>query len=555
MSKAVVGIDFGTLSGRAVVVSVADGKILASAEHSYPHGVIDRELEGQQLPPDWALQVPADYLEVLGKAVPQAVADSGVSPGDVVGLAVDFTSCTVFPTDSSYAPLCEKPEFARRPHAYVKLWKHHASQQQGKVVNKVLAELAPETLARYGGEVSADWQLAKALALFEEDREVWDAASHFVEAGDWIIQRLTGELAASMSLAGYKGNFVDGSHPPAEVLEAMAPGFSRLLELLPQPVAKPGDRVGSLTAEAAALTGLPEGIAVAAANIDAHATVPAANACEPGQLALIMGTSTCHMMTSESFGEVPGIGGIVPDGIVKGLWGYEAGQAGVGDIFGWFVDTCVPPAYVEAAAAKGIGVHEYLTELAAAQQVGEHGLLALDWHSGNRSILDDTELTGLMLGLTLTTTPEDQYRALLEATAFGTRVIIEAFREAGVEVGDLVVAGGLVKNPLLMQIYADVTNLPLAICPSVASGAHGSAIYAAVAAGEYPDVREAAPVMAHREVTPETTFTPIPENVAAYDDLYREYRVLHDYFGKGRNEVMHHLKACRKQILVTKSQG
>ena len=179
--------------------------------------------------------MPADYLEVLGKAVPQAVADSGVSPGDVVGLAVDFTSCTVFPTDSSYAPLCEKPEFARRPHAYVKLWKHHASQQQGKVVNKVLAELAPETLARYGGEVSADWQLAKALALFEEDREVWDAASHFVEAGDWIIQRLTGELAASMSLAGYKGNFVDGSHPPAEVLEAMAPGFSRLLELLPQP--------------------------------------------------------------------------------------------------------------------------------------------------------------------------------------------------------------------------------------------------------------------------------------------------------------------------------
>ena len=555
MSKTVIGIDFGTLSGRAVVVAVADGQVLGSAEHAYRHGVIDRELAGQPLPPDWALQVPADYVEVLGKVVPAALADSGVDPSSVVGLAIDFTSCTVFPTDVDYEPLCEKPEFRERPHAYVKLWKHHASQAQGRIVNRVLAERAPETLARYGGEVSADWQLAKALALFQEDREVWDATAHFVEAGDWIVQRLTGKLTSATSLAGYKGNFVDGAHPAPAVLETMAPGFSRLLEVLPKPTARPGDKVGELTTKAAELTGLPAGIAVATANIDAHATVPAANACEPGQLTLIMGTSTCHMMTSESFGEVPGIGGIVPDGIVKGLWGYEAGQAGVGDIFGWFVNTCVPKAYTEAATARGLGVHEYLTELAAAQQVGQHGLLALDWHSGNRSILDDTELTGLMVGTTLTTTPEDQYRALLEATAFGTRVIIEAFQEAGVEVGDLVIAGGLVKNPLLMQIYADVTNLPLAICESVASGAHGSAIYAAVAAGEYPDVRDAAPRMARREATPETTFTPIPENVAAYNALYREYRTLHDYFGTGGNEVMHRLKARRREILIAKASS
>ena len=240
MSKTVVGIDFGTLSGRAVVVSVADGRILASAEHAYPHGVIDRELAGQPLPPDWALQVPADYVEVLGRVVPEALEASGVEAADVVGLAVDFTSCTILPTDATHRPLCERPEFEKRPHAYAKLWKHHASQRQGKVVNEVLAELAPETLARYGGEVSADWQLAKALALFEEDREVWDAASHFVEAGDWIVRLLTGELTASMSLAGYKGNFVDGSYPSAEVLDAMAPGFSRLLELVPHPITKIG---------------------------------------------------------------------------------------------------------------------------------------------------------------------------------------------------------------------------------------------------------------------------------------------------------------------------
>ena len=234
---------------------------------------------------------------------------------------------------------------------------------------------------------------------------------------------------------------------------------------------------------------------MAVGNVDAHVTAPAAQAVEPGQMVAIMGTSTCHVMSSDTLAEVPGMCGVVDGGIVPGLFGYEAGQSGVGDIFGWFVDTCVPPSYVDEATKRGLGVHEYLTELAAAQQVGAHGLVALDWHNGNRSVLVDHELSGVVVGQTLATRPEDTYRALIEATAFGTRTIIEAFEKSGVPVTELVIAGGLTKNALLMQIYADVTRMPLSVIGSEQGPAVGSAIHAAVAAGAYPDIHAAARTM------------------------------------------------------------
>ena len=257
----------------------------------------------------------------------------------------------------------------------------------------------------------------------------------------------------------------------------------------------------------------------------------------------IMGTSTCHVMNSTGLHEVPGMCGVVDGGIVSGLWGYEAGQSGVGDIFGWFVKHGVPPEYHAAAAERGLDIHEYLTELAARQAIGEHGLVALDWHSGNRSVLVDHELSGLVVGQTLATRAEDTYRALLEATAFGTRTIIAAFVDAGVPVTELVVAGGLLKNPLLMQIYADVTNLPLSTIVSDQGPALGSAIHAAVAAGAYADVHAAAEVMGRSR---RGVYQPIPANVEAYDALFAEYTLLHDYFGRGANEVMHRLRAMRR---------
>ncbi|TDE07925.1 ribulokinase [Jiangella asiatica] len=546
----VVGIDFGTLSGRAVVVRVADGAELGSAVHEFTHGVVDNELPGtgERLPPDWALQVPSDYIDVLKTAVPRAVAAAGVDPTAVIGVATDFTACTMIPTLADGTPLNELPEYAGRKHAYVKLWKHHAAQPHADRINALAADRNEPWLARYGGLISSEWEFAKALQVLEEDPEIYAAMERWVEAADWIVWKLSGSYVRNACTAGYKGIRQDGAYPSPDYLATLNPGFADFVsEKLDQPIGQLGDRAGGLTAEAAAWTGLPEGIAVAVGNVDAHVTAPAAQAVEPGQMVAIMGTSTCHVMNGDVLREVPGMCGVVDGGIMAGRWGYEAGQSGVGDIFGWFVDTSVPATYAEEAARRGLNVHEYLTELAAAQEVGEHGLIALDWHSGNRSVLVDHELSGVVVGQTLATKPEDTYRALLEATAFGTRTIIETFNRAGVEVTELIIAGGLLKNGLIMQIYADVTGLPLSVIGSEQGPALGSAIHAAVAAGAYPDVHAAAAAMGNVE---RAVYQPDPDRAKAYDALYAEYVTLHDYFGRGGNDVMRRLRAIKRTAVT-----
>ena len=542
----VVGVDYGTLSGRAVVVRVADGAELGAATLAYPHAVLDRALpDGTPLPPEWALQVPGDYLEVLRTAVPAALRDAGVDPQQVVGIGTDFTACTMVPTTADGTPLCDLPQHAGEPHAYVKLWKHHAAQGQADRINELARTRGEEWLGRYGGLISSEWEFAKGLQLLEEAPELYAATERWVEAADWIVWQLCGEYVRNACTAGYKGILQDGHYPSSDFLAALNPAFADFVETkLEQPIKQLGERAGGLSARGAELTGLPEGIAVAVGNVDAHVTVPAADAAAPGKLVAIMGTSTCHVLNSDKVREVDGMCGVVHGGITEGLWGYEAGQSGVGDIFGWFVDQAVPAAYAEEAAARGTGLHELLTEKAAAQAIGEHGLVALDWHSGNRSVLVDHDLSGLVLGLTLGTRPEDVYRALLEATAFGTRRIIESYRDAGVEIDEVVVAGGLLKNALLMQVYADVTDLPLSTIVSDQGAALGAAIHAAVAAGAHPDIHAAAAAMGGRRVG---VYQPVPENVAAYDELYREYLALHDHFGRGGNDVMHRLKALRRR--------
>lgn len=544
-----VGIDFGTLSGRAVVVRVADGAELASAVHPYQHGAVERRLPATNaaLPPGWALQVPADWVAVLKVAVPEAVAAAGVDPADVVGVATDFTACTVLPTLADGTPLSELPEFADRPHAYPKLWKHHAAQGQADRINAAAIERGETWLARYGGRISSEWEFAKALQVLEEDPEVYGRTERWVEAADWIVWQLCGTYVRNACTAGYKGIYQDGRYPGTEFLAALHPDFGGFVaDKLEHPIGELGARAGGLCAQAAHWTGLREGIAVAVGNVDAHVTAPAAQAVGPGQMVAIMGTSTCHVMASDRLGEVPGMCGVVDGGIVPGLWGYEAGQSGVGDIFGWFVDTSVPPDYHARAAERGIDVHTLLTELAAEQAVGAHGLIALDWHSGNRSVLVDHELSAVVVGHTLATRPEDTYRALLEATAFGTRTIIESFETAGVPVRELVVAGGLLKNRFLMQVYADVCNRPLSTIASEQGPALGSAIHAAVAAGHHADVRTAAAAMGavHRDA-----YRPDPERACAYDALYAEYIHLHDHFGRGENDVLHRLHTIRTRAV------
>jgi L-ribulokinase len=544
----VVGVDFGTLSGRALVVRVSDGAELGTAVHEFEHGVIDTTLphSGAALPPDWALQDPEDYRRVLRTAVPEALAASGVPTERVIGIAIDFTACTILPTLRDGTPLCELPDLRNRPHAYVKLWKHHAAQSHADRINDLAAERKEPWLARYGGKISSEWQFAKGLQLLEEDPEVYARAERWIEAADWITWQLCGEETRNACTAGYKGIFQDGKYPGADFLTALNPGFAGFIEKLEHPVSPLGGRAGSLTAEAAAWTGLPEGIAVAVANVDAHVTAPAAKATAPGRLVAIMGTSTCHVLNSDTLAEVPGMCGVVDGGITAGLWGFEAGQSGVGDIFGWYVEHGVPGWYADEARARGVSVHELLSEEAAQQAPGAHGLVALDWWNGNRSLLVNHELSGVLVGMTLATRPPDIYRALLESTAFGTRMIIEAFESAGVPVTEIVAAGGLTNNPLLMQIYADVTRRPLSLVMSAQGPALGSAIHAAVAAGAYPDVPAAADAMGKVR---SSVYVPDQARADAYDALYAEYRVLHDYFGRGANDVMRRLRAIRNASL------
>ena len=546
-AKYTIGVDYGTLSGRAVVVRVSDGKEMASAVYEYPNAVMDEKLNatGRALAPDWALQDANDYVEVLKHAVPQAVRSAAIDPNDVVGIATDFTACTILPVLEDSTPLSNLEEFRDRPHAYVKLWKHHAAQPHADRINQLGRDRKESWMPRYGGQISSEWELAKGLQLFEEDQEIYERMYKFVEAADWIIWRLCGKYVRNACTAGYKGNLQDGEYPSKEFFTALNPGFANFaVEKLDHEIGQLGAEAGKLTAEAADWTGLREGITVAVGNVDAHVTAPAAQATQPGQMVAIMGTSTCHVMNGDKLVDVPGMCGVVDGGIVSGLFGYEAGQSGVGDIFAWYVNNQVPAEYFAAAEQAGKSIHQHLTDLAAEEPIGAHGLVVLDWHSGNRSVLVDHELSGLVVGLTLTTKPEQVYRALLEATAFGTRKIVETFQRAGVEVNEFIVAGGLLKNKFLMQLYSDATRLPLSTIASDQGPALGSAIHAAVAAGQYANIREAAEAMGKSN---RGVYQPNESASKEYDKLYSEYEVLHDYFGRGVNDVMKRLKKIRRE--------
>ncbi|WP_194903929.1 ribulokinase [Catenulispora rubra] len=547
----VVGVDFGTLSGRAVVVRVRDGAELGTGVHAYADAVLERALpSGQRLPPDWALQNPADWREVLRRAVPAALADSGVHPASVIGIATDFTACTVLPTTRGGTPLCEVDGLADRPHAWPKLWKHHAAQPQADRINAAAHERGEKWIGRYGGRISSEWQFAKALQVLEEDPEVYDLTDRWIEAADWIVWQLCGQETRNTCTAGYKGIFQDGAYPSQDYLATLAPAFADFATTrLAHPLSALGSPVGSLTAEAAAWTGLPEGIAVAAGNVDAHVTAPAARAVADGRLLAIMGTSTCHVVNGAVLADVPGICGVVDGGISAGSYGYEAGQSAVGDIFAWWLEQGVPDSYRSEAKERGESLHQMLSRKCAEQPVGGHGLVALDWMGGNRSVLVDHHLSGVIVGLTLATRPEDVYRAMMEATAYGTRIIVETFEKAGVPVTEFVVAGGLKQNALLMQIYADVLHRRVSLAVSDQAPALGSAIHAAVAAGAYPDVATAAEAMGSVQ---EHAYVPDPHRAAAYDVLFAEYQTLHDYFsarGEAANAVLHRLRRIRNEAL------
>lgn len=542
-----VGIDFGTLSGRAVITRVRDGEIVGEAVHPYEHGAMDRTLtagDGRALPADFALQVPDDYRQVLRNAVPAAVAASGVAPIDIVGIGIDFTSATVIFADDDGRPLCELDEFRNEPHAYAKLWKHHGAQEQAHRIVALAKERGETWLARYGGDLSSELLMPKALETLEKAPAVYERATQIVDAVDWITWQLTGTLSYAAGDSGYKRMYQEGTYPSPEFLAALNPGFATAFtEKMTAPVLPLGARVGGLTAEAAAWTGLVEGTAVASGNIDAHVHAVSVNAVRPGQLTAILGTSTCWVLSAEQYRDVPGIFGAVDGGIVAGSWGYEAGQSAVGDMFDWFTANCVPQLYVDQAKAAGQHLNDYLMSLTEDAEVGESGLVALDWFNGNRSILIDSDLSGLVVGQTLRTTAPEVFRALVESTAFGARVIIDNFEAHGVPITDVTAAGGLLNSASIMQVYADALRRPLSVAGVAQAGAQGSAIHAAVAAGEYADIVAAAEAMGRVR---KDAYVPDPDRAARYDALYELYTELYQQFGKA-TETMHRLRRIARE--------
>lgn len=536
-----IGVDFGTESGRAVVVDLADGSVVGSAQRAYAHGVLDDTLpDGARLPFDTALHDADDYLEILADVIPRALAEAGVAPADVVGVGIDATASSPMPTTADGTPLSRDPERRGDEHSYVRLWKDHSSQPWADRLNQLWADSAPDLLRRYGGTVSSEWLIPKALRLYEAAPEVFDAAGRIIEVGDWLTWQFTGREVRNSSVAGYKACRQSdlGGYPDADLLDELSPGFSALLGKLDADLAHPGEPVGVLTDQWQQRLGLGP-VPVAVSNMDAQVAAVAAGIDRPGAMLLIMGTSVCNLAVSQDRHEVPGISGVVFDGVLPGSWGYEAGQAGVGDSLNWFVrnfaDGTLDP------AAPGEDPHQVLLSRIADPTLDGPGLVALEWINGNRSPLVDPALSGLLLGLTLNTRPHHVYRALMEAACFGQQLIIERFRDAGMAVDELVIGGGLgQKNPLLMQMLADTTGLDVSVAASENLPATGSALQAAVAAGHFADHAEAsrtcAPAIA-------ATYRPQPAGGERMTRLLETYRLLHTFFGEQHPDIMHNLRA------------
>ncbi len=551
MKRFAIGVDFGTLSGRAVLIDIDNGEAIADSVLEYSHKVMDKKLPcGTPLGDDWALQHPQDYLDVLEYTLPDVLKKSGIKKEQVIGLGIDFTSCTVLPVDEKGEPLCFKDNYKNNPHSYVKLWKHHAAQYEAEKINVLASERNEKFLKRYGGKISSEWLIPKIMQVLDEDHDLFEKTHRFIEAGDWIVMKLTDTEARSSCMAGYKAMWHKREgYPSKDFLKALDKRLENLVEdKLNSTICPIGSKAGEISDEGEKLTGLVKGTAVAVANLDAHVSVPATGITEPGKMLMIMGTSTCHLTLSKEEILVPGISGVVEDGIIPNYYAYEAGQACMGDHFEWFAENLFPYEYEQDAQKKGIKKLRYLEDKASFLKPGESGLIALDWWNGNRSVLVDADLTGIILGCTLQTKAEEIFRALVEATAFGTKMIIDTFKEYGFIIDRLIAAGGIaVKSPFVMQIYADVLDTDITVSKTSQIPALGSAMFGAVAAGAacggYDDITHAAEKMAGKDVC---LYKPIKEHVQIYKNLFSEYKTLHDYFGKGGNNIMKNLKRIKK---------
>jgi L-ribulokinase len=523
-----LGLDFGTESVRAVLID-SQGQQHAEAVAGYAHGQVTDCLPGsdEQLPDGFAFQWPADWLDSMQQAVQSALESSQIVRDQIVGIGVDFTSCTMLPTLRDGTPLCQLDELRDVPMSWAKLWKHHGAVEQTERINRLATERGDSFLSRYGGTIGLEWFFPKLLETLEVAPNVAKAADVWLEAGDWLVWQLVGcdadQLTRSTCQAGYKALWSsDEGYASPDFFNALHPELNDIVaNKMPGVMRSPGESAGQLCPAMAERLGLPAGISVSTATIDAHSAVPGVGAAKPGTLVMVMGTSSCHMLNSVTMQPVDGVAGIVDGGILPGFFGYETGQAAVGDAFAWLLKLL------------NLSSFDQLSQDAMALPPGSGGVRCLDWMNGCRTPLMDGALTGMFHGLTLGTTPAHLYRSLLEASAFGLRWIVELFTQADIPVERLVATGGLPHhNPALVQVYADVLGHPIEIHPSTQGPAVGAAVLGMVAAGPqasgFADIEAAATAMAAVPTGQETIVQPNPAHRAAYDQCYQEYRQLAD---------------------------
>ena len=529
-----LGLDFGTLSVRAVIVDVRDGVIQASSVSQYQHGVMDQYLKTKDnpLPPDYALQDANDYIKSMYQAIHNVLKLSDMNYKEIIGIGIDFTSSTILPITKGGIPLSSVTGFEKNPHAYCKLWKHHGAEPYAKQLSDLAIKRNEPWIKRYGNKISSEWMLPKVFETLDLAEDVFDETAYFIEAGDFITYYLTGKFIRSSCQAGYKDIWHhEEGYPKQDFLNELHPKLTDIYETkLSGDVWPIGQSQGVLDAQLAKefqLNQIPVGVAM----IDAHVALPACHATKPGDMLMIIGTSSCDIVLNEQEYKIEGISGVVKDGAIPNLFAYESGQPAVGDIFSWYIEKHLPKSYVEEANAKNQNLYSFMEDKIHSIPKDKPRLLALDWWNGNRSILVDPELTGLIIGYTLQSTPEDIYRALIEATAFGKLKTLETYEKNGIKIKRLIACGGLAtKNKFLLQTYANVFNRPIYYTKEEYAPALGAAIFGAIAAGKekggYDEMTEAAKHMSHLEEEPI-----YPKNEFEYKNLYNMYLELHDYFG------------------------
>ncbi len=542
MSKYTIGIDFGTLSARAVLIELDSGYEVSSKEFAYPHAVMTYEDFGEYSGKDSALQHPQDYLDAVSYTVNGVISESKVDASDIIGIGIDFTASTIMPILSDGTPMCFHEKYKDNPHAYVKLWKHHGANSEAEEITNTAIECSEEWINDYGGKISSEWLFPKMLETLRCSPELFKETDRFIEAGEWVVSQLIGKEIRSACMAGFKGQWdKTAGYPSNKFWAKFGNDFSNIIGTkVSENVLPAGDNAGKLCEYGCKLTGLTDNTVVAVPLIDAHAALPASGIVKPGKLMIIVGTSCCHILISDKNVKIPGICGKVEDGVIPGYVAYEAGQCCAGDMFACFVENYIPERYTREATEKGMDIFRFITEKAAQLKVGENRLIALDWWNGNRSPYVDYELSGALVGLTLSTTPEQIFRALLESCAYGTKAIVDCFEKGGIEISEIYASGGITKkNTLLMQIFADVLGKPIKTTSGNPSGARGSAILACAAAGYYDTLEEAATKLCEKY---DTEYLPDKDNHILYQKLYEEYHTLAEYFAVSGNNVMKKLK-------------